>query len=287
MLSWIALSSCSCDTTTVGTTNDAELRTTTTPMPEVHPAIKTIEAVEVDEEMRITVMLFSGRALILQATTLQTVADLKSDIQKKEQIPVQEQLLIFNELTLKNTCRLRDYGISHDSSLNLVRVMALDLKIMGAGSRKWNLRLQPQDTVEEIKTFMTQKVDIAAEQMLFVCRGVTLEEGRTLQELGVQSGDMVALILRLKGCGQFIVETDAGDTFRVDGACADRTVADVKTAIQDRTGMLPNEQQLSYGKMVLQDSQTLEHYGIKKECTIHLARRTAKDGCRENCCLCC
>ena len=28
--------------------------------------------------------------------------------------------------------------------------------------------------------------------------------------------------------------------------------------------MLPNEQQLSYGKMVLQDSQTLEHYGIKK-----------------------
>jgi len=29
-------------------------------------------------------------------------------------------------------------------------------------------------------------------------------------------------------------------------------------------GMLPNEQQLSYGKMVLQDSQTLEHYGIKK-----------------------
>lgn len=28
-----------------------------------------------------------------------------------------------------------------------------------------------EDTVEEIKTFMTQKVDIAAEQMLFVCRG--------------------------------------------------------------------------------------------------------------------
>ena len=34
---------------------------------------------------------------------------------------------------------------AEDSSLNLVRVMALDLKIMGAGSKKWNLRLQPQD----------------------------------------------------------------------------------------------------------------------------------------------
>eukprot|EP00435_Cladocopium_sp_Y103_P027839 s754_g6.t2 len=219
MLSWISLTSCSCDTTTVGATNDAELRTTTTPMPEVHPAIKTIEAVEVDEEIRIAVMLFSGRALILQATTLQTVADLKSDIQKKEQIPVQEQLLIFNELTLKNTCRLRDYGIGHDSSLNLVRVMALDLKVMGAGSRKWNLRLQPQDTVAEIKSLMAERVDIATEQMLFVCRGFTLEEGRTLQEMGLQSGDMVALILRLKGCGQFIVETDEGDTFRTEQVC--------------------------------------------------------------------
>eukprot|EP00438_Fugacium_kawagutii_P026591 Skav215156 [mRNA] locus=scaffold1997:53184:55635:+ [translate_table: standard] len=69
MLSWIALTSCSCDTTTVGA-QDTELRATTTSMPEVHPAIKTIEAVE--------------------ATTLQTVADLKSDIQKKEQIPVQD-----------------------------------------------------------------------------------------------------------------------------------------------------------------------------------------------------
>ena len=31
-----------------------------------------------------------------QATSLQTVADLKIEIQNKEQIPLQEQLLVFN-----------------------------------------------------------------------------------------------------------------------------------------------------------------------------------------------
>mgnify|MGYP002803587606 CR=1 FL=1 len=282
MLSWVGMASCSCDTTAVGT-QETELRTTS--MPEVRPAIKTIEAVEVDEEIRITVRLFSGRALILQATTLQTVADLKSDIQNKEQIPMQEQLLIFNEQSLKNSSKLRDYGISHDSSLNLVRVMPLELKIMTARA-KWNIRLQPQDTVAEIKNFVNEKMSIPGEQMLFICKGKPLEDGRTLQEMDLQSGDQVALILRLKGCGQFIVETAEGDSFRVDGACADRTVADVKTAIRDRTGLSPKEQQLSYREQVLQDSHTLEHYGIKRECKIQLARRSAKDGCREACCFC-
>ncbi|CAK9003781.1 unnamed protein product [Durusdinium trenchii] len=175
-----------------------------------------------------------------QATSLQTVADLKIEIQNKEQIPLQEQLLVFNAQPLRNTARLCDYGIGHDSSLNLVRVMPLELKIMTARA-KWNIRLQPQDTVAEIKTFVNEKMSIPVEQMLFICRGKPLEDGPTLQEMGVQSGDQVALILRLKGCGQFIVETDEGDSFRVDGACADRTVADVKTAIRDRTG--PHDRQ--------------------------------------------
>ncbi|CAK9003904.1 Polyubiquitin-B [Cleaved into: Ubiquitin [Durusdinium trenchii] len=282
LLSFVGLSACSCESTAVGT-HDTEVRTTS--MPEVKPAIKIISAVEVDEEIRLTVMLFSGRALILQATSLQTVADLKIEIQNKEQIPLQEQLLVFNAQPLRNTARLCDYGIGHDSSLNLVRVMPLELKIMTARA-KWNIRLQPQDTVAEIKTFVNEKMSIPVEQMLFICRGKPLEDGPTLQEMGVQSGDQVALILRLKGCGQFIVETDEGDSFRVDGACADRTVADVKTAIRDRTGLAPNEQMLSYRAQVLEDSNTLEHYGIKRECKIQLTRRK-QDGCRENCCFCC
>ncbi|CAJ1352549.1 unnamed protein product [Effrenium voratum] len=239
---------------------------------EVQSAIKTETLL--DEEIRVTVLLFSGRYLVFQATTLQTVAELKSDIHGKEEIPVQEQSLVFKDQALKNSWRLGDYGIRHDAVLTLVRVMPMELKIMAARA-KWNIRLQPQDTVTELKMFVNEKMSIPMEQMLFVCRGKPLEDGRTLQEMEVQSGDQVALILRLKGCGQFIVETDEGASFRVDGACADRTVADVKTAISDRTGLSPHEQQLSYRAQILDDSHTLEFYGIKRECKIQLARRKA------------
>ena len=81
-----------------------------------------------------------------QARTLQTVADLKSDIEAKERIPVQEQSLIFQDesrtqlqaklsrcdalqiataavvfvcpRTLQNSRRLHECGIRHDAQLH-------------------------------------------------------------------------------------------------------------------------------------------------------------------------
>ncbi|CAE6967531.1 UBB [Symbiodinium natans] len=256
-------------------------------MPEVPMTLSKVVQAEIeDETIRVAVLMVSGRALVVEARTLQTVAELKSEIQTKESIPIQEQSLIYQNEPLQNARKLHEYGIRYDSCVSLVRVQPMELKIMTARA-KWNIRVQPQDTVAEIKSFVNEKMSIPFEQMLFVCKGKPLEDGRPLSEMGVETGDQVAMILRLKGCGQFIVETDAGTSFRVDGACADKTIADVKTAIRDRTGMAPAEQQLTFRKQVLEDAQTLEYYGIKRECKIQLARQQPQDGFRERCCLCC
>lgn len=258
-----------------------------TAMPEAPMSLSKIVQAEIeDETIRLAVLMVSGRALVLQARTLQTVAELKSDIETKERIPVQEQSLLFQDEILQNSRKLHEYGLRHDSCISLVRVQPMELKIMTARV-KWSIRVQPQDTVEELKAFVNEKMSIPFEQMLFVCRGKPLDDGRPLQEMGVETGDQVAMILRLKGCGQFIVETDGGTSFRVDGACADKTISEVKTAIRDRTGMAPAEQHLTFRKQVLEDAQTLEYYGIKRECKIQLARRQPQDGCRERCCFCC
>ncbi|OLQ03581.1 Polyubiquitin-B [Symbiodinium microadriaticum] len=252
-----------------------------TAMPEAPMSLSKIVQAEIeDETIRLAVLMVSGRALVLQARTLQTVAELKSDIETKERIPVQEQSLLFQDEILQNSRKLHEYGLRHDSCISLVRVQPMELKIMTARV-KWSIRVQPQDTVEELKAFVNEKMSIPFEQMLFVCRGKPLDDGRPLQEMGVETGDQVAMILRLKGCGQFIVETDGGTSFRVDGACADKTISEVKTAIRDRTGMAPAEQHLTFRKQVLEDAQTLEYYGIKRECKIQLARRQPQDGCRE------
>ncbi|CAE7221288.1 UBB [Symbiodinium sp. CCMP2456] len=284
LMSLMSLSPCAGDAPSVhsGDSTAEMVVRAATAMPEAPMSLSKIVQAEIeDESIRLAVLMVSGRALVLQARTLQTVAELKSDIETKERIPVQEQSLLFQDEILQNSRKLHEYGLRHDSCISLVRVQPMELKIMTARV-KWNIRVQPQDSVEELKAFVNEKMSIPFEQMLFVCRGKPLDDGRSLQEMGVETGDQVAMILRLKGCGQFIVETDGGTSFRVDGACADKTISEVKTAIRDRTGMAPAEQQLTFRKQVLEDAQTLEYYGIKRECKIQLARRQPQETAVEN-----
>ncbi|CAE7246928.1 vUbi [Symbiodinium necroappetens] len=115
-----------------------------TAMPEAPMSLSKIVQAEIeDETIRLAVLMVSGRALVLQARTLQTVAELKSDIETKERIPVQEQSLLFQDEILQNSRKLHEYGLRHDSCISLVRVQPMELKIMTARV-KWNIRVQPQ-----------------------------------------------------------------------------------------------------------------------------------------------
>ena len=136
---------------------------------------------------------------------------------------------------------------------------------------QYNLDVQPDNTIEEVKSRIQSKEGISSAEQRLYFDGKCLRDDRTLASYNIHNGSTVQLVFRLRGGFQLFIKILGGTTITIT-VDNENTIEEIKEKIYEMkmVSVEPHEQHLIYAGKQLQDNRTLADYQIPANSSIQL-----------------
>lgn len=173
--------------------------------------------------MIIYVKTLTGKTISIEAELNDTIAKIKDEIKREENIEIEQQRLLFKNTELDDKQTLNHYGLYSEATIYLVvRMMqqinpnpnpnqnpnlvsklnassnTISFIIQIGNDSELTLNMDPNSTIAQVKMEIKNQRAINGE-ILLSCEGQTLLEGKTLSYYQITSGSTINLTVRLTG----------------------------------------------------------------------------------------
>ena len=225
----------------------------------------------------ISIRTFSNRLIDLSVDGTETISFVKYKIQGQENIPPENQKLIFEGVELEDDRTLSEYKIKRESVLHLAvnfrdDIMNIFVKLITGGTGSTiSLRVKTNDTIKAVKNLIYEQEGFPpAQQQLYFKRNGQLKDNKRLSDYNVQRDNTICMV-QVSGFMKITVETFANKTFPITVREND-FVSDIKSIIQNREGIPCVQQLLLFAGIHLENNHTLSEYNIQEGSVIQLAK---------------
>jgi len=223
--------------------------------------------------MKITIKASDEKSFPLDVPSAVSVRDVKLRVELLNNIPLDQQRLLYYGRELKDDQLLDSSGVQDESILHLAVRMPNGFPIVIKNKGKSiPVTVLPTDGLKSIKIFIQGSEGYPVREQRLFFQGVELENDRTLLSYNIQPGSNLDLQVPDSPQMQIHVKTLSGKTASLDVKPSDKIIA-VKAMIKEQLDISADKQHLVYIDKPLDNNRTLADYDIRDGGVIFLVFR--------------